>query len=99
MRAELSAFIEADLDAIAAWIAQDNPARAVTFLREIREAILRVGENPLHYQLRSEIDEHARIAMVGNYVILFQVVTKAAGEVVRIERIVFGGHNLPKIMQ
>jgi hypothetical protein len=32
-------------------------------------------------------------------VILFQVVTKAATEVVRIERIVFGGRNLPEIMQ
>jgi plasmid stabilization system protein ParE len=33
---ELSAFVEADLDAIAALIAEDNPRRAVTFIREVR---------------------------------------------------------------
>lgn len=36
MRLELSRFIEPDLDEIAAYIAKDNPRRALTFIREIR---------------------------------------------------------------
>ena len=36
MRLELSHFIESDLDDIADRIAQDNPLRAVTFIKDIR---------------------------------------------------------------
>ena len=34
MRLEFSRFVERDLDEIAGYIAQDNPPRAVTFIRE-----------------------------------------------------------------
>jgi toxin ParE1/3/4 len=85
MLVELSSFIESDLEAIADYIAQDNPMRAVSFIREIREELRLVGQNPLLYQLRPEIDEDARLAVVGRYVILFHIV----GEVVRIERVIF----------
>jgi hypothetical protein len=46
-----------------------------------------MGEGPLLYQLRPEILVDARLAVVGRYVILFHI----TGEVVRIERVVFGG--------
>lgn len=36
MRLELSRYVEDDLDAIADFIAQDNPSRAVTFIQDIR---------------------------------------------------------------
>ena len=39
MRIELSPYVEGDLEAIAAFIAEDNPGRAVTFLQEIRQKI------------------------------------------------------------
>jgi len=90
MRVEFSSFVEGDLDAIADYIAQDNPTRAVSFLREIGAQIHRVGQNPLLYQLRPEIGEGARMAIVGRYVILFRVI----GEAVRIERVVYGGRDL-----
>jgi toxin ParE1/3/4 len=95
MLVELSSFIESDLDAIADYIAQDNPMRAVSFIREIREELGLVGQNPLLYQLRPEIGEDARLAVVGRYVILFHIV----GEVVRIERVIFGGRDLPTLFQ
>ena len=95
MFVELSSFIEGDLEAIADYIAQDNPMRAVSFIREIREELRLVGQNPLLYQLRPEIGEDARLAVVGRYVILFHVV----GEVVRIERVIFGGRDLPTLFQ
>ena len=47
MRIEFSRFVEADLDAIAGYIAQDNPTRAVSFIQEIRERILALGKRPL----------------------------------------------------
>jgi toxin ParE1/3/4 len=95
MLVELSSFIESDLEAVADYIAQDNPIRAVSFIREIREELRLVGQNPLLYQLRPEIGEDARLAVVGRYVILFHIV----GEVVRIERVIFGGRDLPTLFQ
>ena len=95
MRVELSRFIEGDLDAIADYIAQDNPTRAVSFIREIRAQIHAVGQNPLLYRLRPEIGEDARMAIVGRYVILFRTM----GEVVRIERVAYGGRDLLSLFQ
>jgi plasmid stabilization system protein ParE len=95
MLVELSSFIESDLEAVADYIAQDNPIRAVSFIREIREELRLVGQNPLLYQLRPEIGEDARLAVVGRYVILFHIVD----EVVRIERVIFGGRDLPTVFQ
>ena len=36
MRLELSRFVEGDLDDIACYSAQDNPRRAVSYIREVR---------------------------------------------------------------
>jgi toxin ParE1/3/4 len=69
--------------------------RPVSFLREIGTQILAVGQNPLLYQLRPEIGEGARMAIVGRYVILFRTM----GEVVRIERVVYGGRDLLALFQ
>jgi plasmid stabilization system protein ParE len=90
MRLELSRFVEGDLEAIADFIAEDNPQRAVSFIHEIWHAIARIGKQPLLYQLRPEIGEGARLAVVGRYVVLFRVVVRT----VRIERVVYGGRDL-----
>ena len=95
MRIEFSRWVESDLDSIAEYIAQDNPHRAVTFIREIRQKINRIGEQPLLYQLRPEIGEEARLAVVGRYVILFRILDDA----VRVERVVYGGRDLPALLQ
>ena len=90
MRLEFSRWVESDLTAIADYIAQDNPARAVSFIREIREKIHLIAQHPLLYQLRHEIGEDARLAVVGRYILLFRIV----GETVRIERVIYGGRDL-----
>jgi plasmid stabilization system protein ParE len=95
MRIEFSRFVEGDLNAIAEYIAEDNPARAVTFIREIRDEIRRIGRNPLLCRLRPEIGEGARVAVTGRYVILFRIV----GEAARVERVVYGGRDLPALLQ
>lgn len=94
MRIEFSRFVEGDLAAIGDYIAQDNPTRAISFIQEIRAHLRRIGRNPLVYQLRPEIGEAARMAIVGRYVILFRIV----GKVVRIERVVYGGRNLLTVL-
>ncbi len=95
MRVEFSSLAEGDLDAIADYIAQDSPTRAVSFLREIGAQIHAIGQNPLLYELRPEIGGNARMATVGRYVILFRVI----GEAVRIERVVYGGRDLVALFQ
>jgi toxin ParE1/3/4 len=90
MRVELSSFVEGDLDAIAEYIAQDNPSRALSFLVEIGAKFHAIESHPMLYRLRPEIGEDARIAIVRRYVILFRVVN----EIVRIERVVYGGRDL-----
>jgi plasmid stabilization system protein ParE len=44
-------------------------------------------------KLRPDIGEQARMARVGHHAILFRVV----GDVVRIERVAYGGRDLPAI--
>ena len=95
MRLELSRYIESDLEAIAEFIAEDNPRRAITFIREIRQKIDRIAEHPLAHQLRPDIGNQARLAVVGRYVILF----RTFDETVRIERVVYGGRDLPHLYQ
>ena len=93
MRLEFSRFVEGDLDDIADYIAQDNPRRAVTFIREIRAKFREIRHNPLLYRLRPGIGDETRIAILGNYVILFRV----TDDIVRIERVIYGGRDLPEI--
>lgn len=94
MLLELSDFVEGDLEAIADYIAEDNPRRAVTFIREIRSKFNGIQRNPFIYQIRLDIGDEARMATIGNYAILFQVI----GNIVRIERVAYGGRDLPDIL-
>ncbi|HKF48829.1 MAG TPA: type II toxin-antitoxin system RelE/ParE family toxin [Terracidiphilus sp.] len=94
MRLELSRYVENDIEAIADFIAEESPERAVGLVREIWRKLLLIEEKPLIYQLRPEIGEGARIAVVGRYIILFRVI----GEIVRIERVVYGGRDLPNLI-
>lgn len=93
MQIELSRYIEDDLDVIADFIAQDNPNRALTFIQDIRRKFSDIQRDPLIYQLRPDIGEDARMATVGNYAILFRVIEN----VVRVERVAYGGRNLPSV--
>jgi toxin ParE1/3/4 len=95
VRIEVSSFVEADLDAIAGSIAQDNPRRALSFLRQIREEILALGHSPLRFQVRTELEGDARMARVGRYGILFRIHQDA----VRVERVVYVTGDLLALFQ
>jgi toxin ParE1/3/4 len=94
MRLVFSPYVESDLDEIAAYIAADNPVRAVSFIDEIAAHLNVIAENPRLYRLRPEIGPEARLAAHGRYVILFRLLP----DCVRIERVVHGARRLPDLL-
>ncbi len=90
MRLRLSPCVSGDLDQIAEYIAQDSPRHAVRMLRLLRARMKEIARNPKIYRLRPEIGAEARLAVLGNYVILFRI----RQNTVRIERVVHGSRDL-----
>ena len=90
MRLRLSPCVPGDLEEIAEYIAQDSPLHAARMLRLLRARMKEIARSPKIYRLRPEIGAEARLATVGNYVILFRIRQKT----VRIERVVHGSRNL-----
>jgi len=95
MRLRLSPHVPGDLEEIAEYIAQDSPRQAIRLLRELRSRMKEIAKQPALYQLRPEIGEGARLAVMGQYVILFRIRSNA----VRIERVVQGNRNLLRILE
>jgi plasmid stabilization system protein ParE len=63
---------ENDLDEIAAWIAAENPVRAASFARELRQKCLDLGSQPKRYPLVRNLGGYEiRKRTHGHYIILF----------------------------
>lgn len=71
MRVVLSNQAEIDLEEIGDYIAADNPVRAVSFVREVREHFHQIARTPLAYTQRPELGDGIRSCTHGNYLILF----------------------------
>jgi plasmid stabilization system protein ParE len=95
VRLRLSPFVPADLEEIAEYISQDSPRNAARMLRALRMRMKEIAKQPEIYQLRPEIGAEARLATVGNYVILFRIRQDA----VRIERVLQGSRDLLPMLQ
>jgi plasmid stabilization system protein ParE len=95
VRLRLSPLVPSDLEEIAEFIAQDSPRHAVRTLCLLRAKMKEVAKQPEIYRLRPEIGAEARLATVGNYLILFRI----RKTTVRIERIVHGGRDLPSVLR
>lgn len=93
MRFILAPKVKCDLDEIADWIARENPRHALSVTQTIRSALREIAEQPLHYQLRPDIGEGARLAVIGRYIALFRI----HKDMVRFERVVYGGRDLPAV--
>lgn len=72
-RLRLSALAESDLDAIADYIAEDSPARALGFVRGLRGQCHQVADFPLAYRERPELGEGLRACPFEGYMIYFTV--------------------------
>lgn len=94
MKLRLSPHVPGDLKQIAEFIAADSPFHALRTLRLLRAKMKDVARKPELYRLRPEIGRDARLAAVGNYVILFRI----RRDFVRIERVVHGGRDLQPLV-
>jgi plasmid stabilization system protein ParE len=59
MRVSISPRAERDLETIGDYIAEDNPARAVTFIAELRDHCAAIGKAPEAFRLRPELGGRA----------------------------------------
>jgi plasmid stabilization system protein ParE len=95
MLLRLSPFVPGDLEEIADYIAQDSPRHAARMLRLLHARMKEIAKQPEVYRLRPELGAEARLATVGNYVILFRI----RQNTVRIERVVHGNRDLLPILE
>lgn len=72
MRLEFRPQAERDLESMGDYIAQDNPRRALTFLRELRAPCHKILLAPQGYRLRPDLGEGIRSCAHGNYVIFLR---------------------------
>ena len=93
MRLAFTPLAEQDLEAIADYIAADNPARALSFVRELRAQCQRITLNPPGYRLRPELGDGIRSCAHGHYVIFFE----SDPDAVLIVRILHGARDLPAV--
>ena len=77
MKVRLTAQAESDLEDIADYIAKDNPARALSFIHELRDACLGLADMPLAFQLVPRYERFAvRRKVHGSYLIFYRVEAK-----------------------
>ena len=70
----LSAQAERDLEHVGDWIARDNPARAITFIEEIRRACIDLTDFPERFPLVARYESQGvRHRAIGNYLIFYRV--------------------------
>lgn len=95
MKVRLTPEAKADLEEIGDRIAERNPARAVTYVQELRERAHRVGEFPRAGPPRPQWGEDIRIAVYGKYLIVYRV----RDETVQILRVVHGARDLDALFE
>ena len=85
---------DADILKIGDHIAADNPRRAASFMMELRDKALNVGTAPRAYPARSDLGPNLRMAVHGQYLILFRILPKQ----VEVLRIFHGARDLPRAL-
>ena len=94
MRLRLSPLVPGDLEEIADYIALESPRHAARLLGTLDAKMKEIARQPQLYRLRPEVGADARLACVGQYVILFRVRKDA----VRIERVLHGSRDLGPLL-
>ncbi|MDX6007219.1 type II toxin-antitoxin system RelE/ParE family toxin [Cupriavidus necator] len=74
MVVRLTPLAEAELEAIADYIARDNPRRALSFVQELRDRCLSLADMPLTFPLVPRYEDRGiRHRVHGNYQIFYRV--------------------------
>jgi toxin ParE1/3/4 len=82
-----------DLMTIGLYIADDNPARAESFVAELEAKARHLAEWPGSYPARDDISPGLRAAVHGRYLLLYRDLETE----VRIVRVVHGARDLPRM--
>lgn len=90
MQCVFSSLAELDLEEIGDYLANDNPRRAVSFVRELREQCAKIVTMPLAAPLRPELGDGIRVMPFGRYLFFYTAYPK----IVRIERILHGARHI-----
>ena len=90
MKVGFSPIAKTDLIDISVYIAQDNPARALTFVDELEAKCLGVGKTPGIGTARPELGDGVRMLPHGRYLIFYREHDGA----VRIERVMHGARDI-----
>lgn len=90
MKVTLSTRAVRDLEAIRDYIAQDNPARAISFVQELRDTARRLDDMPRVFPLVPRYEQHGiRRRSYRGYGILYSI----AAEQIFIHRIIGPGQD------
>lgn len=81
---------KSDLLDIALFIAQDNQARALSFVDELEAHCRRLGQHPGIGSVRPQLGENIRVIPHGRYLIFY----RQQGEALRIERILHSARDV-----
>lgn len=82
-----------DLRAIALYIAEDDPERALSFVAELRFKAAQAAERPKSFPARDDLNPGLRVARHGRYLIFFQIEENS----VYIVRVLHGARDLGRI--
>ena len=91
MQIIITPLAERDLESIGDYIAEDNPARAISFVAELRAQCAKIANAPQGYRMRTELGDRIRSCAYGNYVIFFTA-HKAR---LTIARVLHGAMDIP----
>ncbi|MFT4197253.1 MAG: type II toxin-antitoxin system RelE/ParE family toxin [Pseudoxanthomonas sp.] len=80
-----------DLAGIGRFIARRNPARARSFVKELKVRCEKIPDTPLGYRTRPELIEGLRSVPHGSYLIFYTVISES----VQIVRILHAAQDLP----
>ena len=94
MRLVFSPRAALDLEEIGDYIVRDNPRREISFLGELEAHCHKIAEMPSAFPKREDLSPDLRMAVHGNYLILFRV----QEDTVRVERIVHGSRRLHTLL-
>ncbi|MFC6307212.1 type II toxin-antitoxin system RelE/ParE family toxin [Paraburkholderia dipogonis] len=90
--------VEAELEAIGDYIARDNPRRAVSFVRELRDKCLSLADMALAFPLVPRYEDRGvRHRVHGNYQIFYRVVGLPA-ERIDIIHVLHGARDFAAIL-
>ena len=91
----LSPRAAADLEEIAEYIARGNPGRAASFVAELEAKCRSVAAAPELYARRDDLAPGLRMAVHGRFLVLYRDLSADAA--VRIERVLHGVRDLPRL--